>query len=39
VKLFETPCDVDRVKEWAVGVVRQDVSAKNDTINVCNSII
>ncbi len=34
VKLFDTPCDVDRVREWGVGVVRHEVTSRDNTIQV-----
>ena len=34
VKLFDTPCDVDRVREWGVGVVRHEVTSRDNAIQV-----
>ena len=34
VKLFDTPYDVDRVREWGVGVVRHEVTSRDNTIQV-----
>ena len=34
VKLFDTPCDVDRIKEWAVGTVKHEVSSRDNAIKV-----